>query len=153
MGLNQLEKSFYVGASLTDKEVAAAVAEAIIQKFGYRPTYRWFDIGSVTREQYPATSLMEMNGVVTADIFVGILPGRFGMAAELGGAIADKQHNRYKKVILWGKDRQAFVERPDGSYPCVFVGHPDVERIVGEDPVKTVVDYLFNRSDRVLAFP
>jgi hypothetical protein len=148
------DRTFYVGATLAKAGVAQAVAEGIINKFGYRPTYRWFDIGAVNREEYPTTALMEMNGVLTADIFVGLVPGmRLGMSTELGAAIADKQRNRYKRVILWGQTREDFTTAADGLHPSVFVAHPHVERILGEDPVKTVVEYLFGRGDRVLSYP
>jgi hypothetical protein len=158
MGSQQVDgnnKSFYVGATLANRDIMIAIADALIAK-GWTQTYRW---GVVDKSQYAATAAAELDGVLSADVFIGVVPGmRLGTSTELGAALANQRWADYAlgdtvRVILWAPTREGFTKAGDGLHPSVFVAHPDVERIVGEDPVETIVNYLFGEGIRVLAYP
>lgn len=128
-----------MGASLSDAALANTVADAVLDAGDYQQTYRWADIGAVEISQYPATATKELAAVLAADIFIGLLPGRLGMATELGAALAARPA---KRVIMWASEDYFYQHAQDGFHPSVFLAHPRIVRLVGGEPAKTIVAYL-----------
>jgi len=148
-----LPVKFYVGATLSKKALADAVADRLIAE-GWGQTFRW---DTVEKAEYPAQAEKELKGVAQANVFIGLLPGRLGLATELGIALCNRDWLEYEygpttQVILWAPEAKWYTEAEDGLHPSVFYAHPSVVRLIGEDPVETVASYLFNKGRAHVTF-
>jgi hypothetical protein len=110
---------FYVATSLSNAAAQRAIATRL-EEHGHTLTYDWTAHGSVQNEPMSTKRLIaisEIDGVLSADVVVVLLPGGNGTHVELGMAIAAK-----KMVIVVGKQKR------DG-YECIFYHSPQVHRI------------------------
>ena len=117
---------FYVASGVPNAEKVNIVARALSEK-GYVRTYDWTAHGSVADapdERKRQVAANEINGVLSAELVVLLLPGRFGTHAELGAAIASHAN---KRILLWSESDAPFTGERDF---CVFYHHPAVERLV-----------------------
>jgi nucleoside 2-deoxyribosyltransferase len=81
---------FYIASKLENYRNVQAVRDALI-KAGHRITYDWTLHGSVAGQgakRLREVAGSEMDGVLSADIVIVLLPGGRGTHAELGMAIA-----------------------------------------------------------------
>ena len=147
-------ETVYVATSLSNIENARTLVKAL-EDCGMRITYKWQDLGAVTMDRYREISVPELNGVIEARTFIGLLPGKKGTQTEIGAALAAKQiwealgngvgdPSLTRRVFLYAAEETAFNEGVVGSdnYPSVFWHHPSVERIIGEDMVTAVINKL-----------
>ncbi len=121
---------YYVASAITNASRVNEVADLFNAK-GYRRTYDWTKHGSVAgaaSEMQGSVALQELHGVMSAELVVLLLPGRFGTHAELGAALASSQN---KRILLWSEDASVF---DGGDRFCVFYHHPAVERHSGAFP-------------------
>jgi hypothetical protein len=86
-------------------------------------TYKWFEVGKVDSSQWADISIKEYYGVVAADIFLLLLPGKKGSYTEFGVALASVPN-----VFVAG-ELSDFQETPEGDYPSIFLFLPTVKRI------------------------
>lgn len=134
--------NFYVGATLSDMNVAHNVMKMLEHNFGMNHAFRW---GPVDVSEYPAQSAKEIAAVRTSDLFIGILPGRLGLQAEIGASLMRKCFEP-TRIVLWAPSDAAFAGGVEGfsTYPNVFWHHPHVERAVGSNAVETLRSYFMN---------
>ena len=114
----------YVATGLERAAEARALAEEL-ERHGHTITYKWYLHGSVQRdgpERIAEVAALEVNGVLTAEVFIALLPGGRGTHVELGIAIADALH-RTKRVFVVGP-----LAGKDGL-ECAFYRAPGVERL------------------------
>jgi hypothetical protein len=108
---------------------------AILSARGFIPVLDWTlwyeNPGLLGREEI---ARREINAVAEADIFIGILPCRFGLFTEMGVALATTT----RRIVLYAPDEKWWDEAEDGKPTSIFVYHPKVERIIGDDPVETI---------------
>lgn len=131
--------TFYIASGV---ENAARVNEAaaVLTKLGHRRTYNWTLHGSVKGaavqkkqsiarvQKKQSVARLECDGVLSASLFVLLLPGAKGTHAELGMALAKASLvSSEMRVLVWSKTSGPF-DGTDGF--CVFYHHPAVERIV-----------------------
>jgi nucleoside 2-deoxyribosyltransferase len=86
-------------------------------------TYDWTVHGSVAAqgvERLREVALLEMGGVLEADLVIVLLPGGKGTHAELGMALASG-----KKVLIHAQDPWVLDATPA---TCAFYHHPSVIR-------------------------
>ena len=117
---------YYVASGVSNAERVNVIADALNRK-GHVRTYDWTRHGSVAdapAEQKRTVAETEAKAVQEAELFVLLLPGRFGTHAELGLAIASCSN---KRILLWSETDAPFTGE---SGFCVFYHHPAVERIV-----------------------
>lgn len=122
--------TFYIASGV---ENAARVNEAaaVLTKLGHRRTYNWTLHGSVKGaavQKKQSVARLECDGVLSASLFVLLLPGAKWTHAELGMALAKASLvSSEMRVLVWSETSGPF-DGTDGF--CVFYHHPAVERIV-----------------------
>ncbi len=122
--------TFYIASGV---ENAARVNEAaaVLTKLGHRRTYNWTLHGSVKGgavQKKQSVARLACDGVLSASLFVLLLPGAKGTHAELGMALAKASLvSSEMRVLVWSETSGPF-DGTDGF--CVFYHHPAVERIV-----------------------
>lgn len=122
--------TFYIASGV---ENAARVNEAaaVLTKLGHRRTYNWTLDGSVKGgavQKKQSVARLACDGVLSASLFVLLLPGAKGTHAELGMALAKASLvSSEMRVLVWSETSGPF-DGTDGF--CVFYHHPAVERIV-----------------------
>lgn len=118
---------FYVASGVPN---AARVNEAaaVLAARGHDRTYDWTrhgDVSAESPERKCEVAKTEAQAVLDAELAVFLLPGRFGMHAELGVALSSAAN---KRILLWSESTAPF----DGEQGfCVFYHHPAVERFSG----------------------
>lgn len=137
--------NFYVSASLNDIATARRVMTMLEQDFGMSPAFRW---RTVDLADYPHQAAKEVAAVHCSELFIGLLPGRLGSQAEIGLSLMRKRYEP-TRIVLWAPSENVFNEGVEGlsPYPNVFWHHPQIERVIGEDPVEAVKEH-FMRDDR-----
>jgi hypothetical protein len=85
-------------------------------------TYEWYKVGKVEPDLWSRVALLEYNGVINADLFIGLLPGKKGTHTEFGIALATVPH-----VALLGT-KQDFEPIDDDNYPSIFYYLMNVKR-------------------------
>lgn len=122
--------TFYIASGV---ENAARVNEAaaVLTNQGHQRTYDWTLHGSVKNaaaQKKQSVASLECNGVLSASLFVLLLPGARGTHTELGMALAKASLvSSEMRVLVWSETSEPF-DGTDGF--CVFYHHPAVERIV-----------------------
>lgn len=122
--------TFYIASGV---ENAARVNEAaaVLTKLGHRRTYNWTLDGSVKGgavQKKQSVARLACDRVLSASLFVLLLPGAKGTHAELGMALAKASLvSSEMRVLVWSETSGPF-DGTDGF--CVFYHHPAVERIV-----------------------
>ena len=137
----------YIATSLGNRGEAARVASMLESTGLIYITYKWWIVGPVPASAYSDVSYYEMRGVTSCDGFIGLLPGRLGMASELGAAIALN-----KKPILYAADPDMFNEY-EGGHPNIFWHHPSVDRISGRDSCISLAEYFSLLTTKRLVLP
>ncbi len=136
---------FYCAATLQDLDKARKMIDTLTTH-GMICTYDWPAVGGVHVSQYPDCASKEINGVMTADVFIGILPGKFGMQTELGAALSKHFLTKLNRVILVSENNSLLemTHSHQNQYVNVFWHHPFIEKIIHEDLYEGVVNYLMN---------
>lgn len=92
--------SAYVASTITNAQRVQGI-QALLRSMGFTITYDWTEHGSVmleTADIMQRVAQAEINGVLSADVLVVVLPGGKGTHVELGMALA---HN--KPVFILGE--------------------------------------------------
>jgi hypothetical protein len=136
---------FYCAATLQDLDKARKMVDTL-QSYGMICTYDWPAVGFVDVSEYRQCASNEIYGVLQADIFVGILPGKFGMQTELGAALGKHFLTNRNRVLLVSPNDDFYTLKhsQQNQYVNVFWHHPFVEKIIHEDLYEGVVNYLMN---------
>ena len=122
---------FYVATTLENHAQHNAVRDRL-HVIGHEITYDWTTHNSVWREgaaRIAEVAVAELQGVVSADYVVVLLPGGRGTHCELGMALATG-----KPVAIYGTDAQLGVS-PE---TCAFYHHPLVRRLWYLDSLETL---------------
>lgn len=113
---------FYIASSWNNRANVCVLAEEI-KRIGHVQTHDW-----TTHDIYDGWEVNEahndIQGVLTADVLVLLLPAGYGSHVELGLAIAQN-----KPVLVCGAEEMDFVT-PNG-YCCPFYWSPCCRRVVG----------------------
>lgn len=115
---------FYIATSLSRANHHNFVRDLLVQR-GHELTYDWSVHGSVkstTVEKLNQVAHKELEGVLSADFVLILLPGGHGTHFELGAALATG-----KNVILHSQE-EYFFEPCEKT--CAFYHHNDISRIV-----------------------
>lgn len=88
-----------------------------------------------------AAALAEEHGVASCDVFILLLPGKFGTHWELGAATVLR-----KRVFVATSDAPRFLA-PAAPNRCMFYHHPGVTKIIDESPV-TLIDSVIQALER-----
>jgi hypothetical protein len=127
---------FYIASGVPNAEKVNLAADALTAA-GHERTYDWTrhgDVSTTAPERKTEVAALEFMGVADAELFVLLLPGRFGTHAELGIALAGCAN---KRILLWSETSAPF----DGTEGfCVFYHHPAAERVVS--PFDDFLRYL-----------
>lgn len=114
------QRSVYIATSL-DRAADHNLVRDALAKLGIACSYDWTVHGSVAAQgadRLREVALLELGGVLRADLVIVLLPGGKGTHAELGAALAAG-----KQVLLHAQDPGDYA--PFGR-TCVFYHHPHV---------------------------
>lgn len=117
---------FYIATRL-ERAARAELLALHLTLAGHEITYPWWQHGAVGREgseRLIQVSILETQGVLTADAVIALLPGGRGTHAELGIALGAG-----KPVIVWDETNEAF-QLTDAT--CAFYWHPLVHQLRGD---------------------
>lgn len=133
-------RRFYVSASLANIDQAHRVMLMMEETFDMDKAFRW---EAVPVEYYPQQAAKEVAALRIADVFIGLLPGRLGSQAEIGASLMRKRFEP-TRIVLWAPSETVFNEGIEGlsPYPNVFWHHPQIERVIGPDPVEAVKEHF-----------
>lgn len=119
---------FYIASRFESAEKVVGLA-MLLKREGHAQTYDWAskenaydpkDHPTVNETRMKNVSEEEINGVTSADVVIGWLPGGRGTHVEIGAALAAG-----KRVILCSGE--ALIDEPHQS---LFYFHPGVQRII-----------------------
>lgn len=113
------QKKAYIATSL-DRAAEHNLVRDALARLGIGCTYDWTEHGSVYAEgmaRVEQVAMLEIGGVLKADVVVVLLPGGKGTHVELGAAIAAD-----KPVVLYSQDPEVIL----GPKTCAFYHHPNV---------------------------
>ncbi len=117
---------FYVATRL-ERAARAELVALHLTLAGHDVTYPWWQHGAVGREgseRLIQVSILEAQGVLTADAVIVLLPGGRGTHAELGIALGAG-----KPIIVFDETAEAF-QLTDAT--CAFYWHPLVHQLRGD---------------------
>ena len=140
-------RSIYVGSGLSNAEQVIELWQRLQVEFkDLQFTYQWYLKGSVPLEQWEEVSQLEYNGVLAADIFILLCPGKKGSHTELGIALATCPN-----VIVCGTEQEmepqgVNTKEPGSVYPSIFYYLPSVTRVIHDGTIED----LFNQVKEVL---
>ena len=129
----------YIASKLENAD-AVRVMRDRLQAAGFTITYDWTVHGSVRDAgdaRMAEVAGLELNGVVTADVVVVLLPGGRGTHTELGAAIA-----LGKPVVVHTTDPSHFTQ---GTNTCLFYWHKLVRRVATVDEVPAAARAALSR--------
>lgn len=116
-------KRIYIATSLDNSEQCIMLWQALkVWKPDLDFTYEWYHAGKVDLARYAEVSALEYNGVISADIFIMLCPGKKGSHTELGIALTTVPH-----VFVAGVKEE--LEPHATGYPSIFYYLPTVTRI------------------------
>lgn len=117
---------YYVASSVFNFSRVNEVC-AVLDALGYDRTYDWTingDVSGASDETRERVAASEARAVTSAELFILLLPGRFGAHAELGLALASASN---KRILVWSETEAPFT---GANGFCVFYFHPAVEKLV-----------------------
>jgi nucleoside 2-deoxyribosyltransferase len=114
----------YIASALSNKNKVDQLFSVIEAHHPVEFTYKWYEVGKVPKDAYLDVASKELHGVLNADVFIALLPGKKGTHTELGIAIAT-----CPKVIVLGEEDD-FEPVDEDNYPSIFYFLPMVERVV-----------------------
>lgn len=133
---------YYIASGLENYEQVRELKYQLDRR-GWRHTFDWTrqdgsnngSMSGAPLEMQAAAALREEHGVASCDVFILLLPGKFGTHWELGAATVLR-----KRVFVATCDAPRFLA-PAAPNRCMFYHHPGVVHIVDETPV-TLVDSI-----------
>lgn len=140
-------RSIYVGSGLSNAEQVIELWQRLKVAFpDLEFTYQWYLQGGVPLERWEEVAQLEYNGVLAADIFIMLCPGKKGSHTELGIALATCPN-----VIVCGTaeelEPQGVNTREAASvYPSIFYYLPTVTRVTHDGTIED----LFSQVKEVL---
>lgn len=132
-----LKHKFYIASTLANLENAKLLC-SILEDRGLECTYKWFETGEVSQDQYPEVAYAEYEGVERAFIFIMLYPCKMGSATELGAALAD----RGKRIYVAGGAEHLNKNAATGYYPSIFIYHPHVSRRINYDGQRYPINHV-----------
>lgn len=134
---------YYIATRL-ENHAAHNVVRDGLSKLGHEITYDWTTHGPVWRkgvDEICRVALLERDGVESADVVIGLLPGGRGTHAEIGIAIG-----RRVPIILHHADDSMFGATPE---TCAFYHAPDTLCLTGPlSNLPSAVDAVMRRRMR-----
>jgi hypothetical protein len=136
----------YIGSALSNKHRVEQLWSVLEEHYPQLEfTYEWYQVGRVPLDAYPDIARKEYNGVLNADIFVGLLPGKKGTHTEFGVALATVPH-----VILLGVESD-FVPIDEDNYPSIFYYLPNVKRYVHDGTLESLLKVGRSAVEEILS--
>jgi hypothetical protein len=147
-----MQPTFYIASRLENAPQVRELRDLLIAA-GWRITYDWTAHGSVRggeadRQRIREVAAAERNGVIDADVFIGLLPGGRGMHVELGIALACVSGlatfgglKSPSPVVIWSPD----FERDFGvtEATSAFYHDPLVTRVNAQS-MRDLADFLID---------
>ncbi len=118
---------FYIASRLENAEAVKKVA-SVLKAAGHVHTYDWTEHGSVKGEgqaRLEQVAENELQGVLSAEVVIVLLPGGRGTHTELGIALGAGCTN----IIICAEKDEAFQQ---DDRTCAFYWNTPITRIVGE---------------------
>lgn len=130
---------FYIASGLKNAAAVQGLARAL-KDLGHEQTYDWTVHGSVhdSPEKWPIVSQAETQGVLTADVVIGMLPGGRGTHFELGLALGCG----HATIFLYACEEEHLY--PEGR-TCVFYWHPRIIHVRNDEELLRGIWELYGR--------
>lgn len=128
------DMKYYIATS-TERVPAHNKVRDELQKRGYQITYDWTSHGSVrhtSTSRLKEVAELEMQGILSADFVLVLLPGGKGTHVELGLSLASG-----KKTFVHSEDPSMFEIGPQ---VCAFYHAPEIVRLTC--PIQEVASLL-----------